>query len=151
MQVSVSTKVSVYTVYKIIISDLLMLDECRYSTLASSDRWSRSRLPHSLLHNKLWLIMSRCLYWQVSSILCCIVTILDEKSTVAAWMYSVNCHSKVLDSTYRNRNINEHSFFGRPYGRLWYPMSSGVCLSVTFCIVAKRHILAKNCLKEQIG
>jgi len=45
--------------------------------------------------------------------------------------------------------------FGRPYGRLWYPMSSGVyvvvCLSVTFCIVAKRHILAKNCLKEQIG
>jgi len=25
-----------------------------------------------------------------------------------------------------------------------------VCLSVTFCIVAKRHILAKNCLKEQI-
>ena len=24
-------------------------------------------------------------------------------------------------------------------------------LSVTFCIVAKRHILAKNCLKEQIG
>jgi len=28
---------------------------------------------------------------------------------------------------------------------------SSVCLSVTFCIVAKRHILAKNCLKEQIG
>jgi len=26
-----------------------------------------------------------------------------------------------------------------------------VCLSVTFCIVAKQHILAKNCLKEQIG
>ena len=27
-----------------------------------------------------------------------------------------------------------------------------VCLSsVTICIVAKRHILAKNCLKEQIG
>ena len=27
-----------------------------------------------------------------------------------------------------------------------------VCrLSVTFCIVAKRHILAKNCLKDQIG
>jgi len=44
--------------------------------------------------------------------------------------------------------------FGRPYERLWYPMSSVVvvvCLSVTFCIVARRHILAKNCLKEQIG
>ena len=27
-----------------------------------------------------------------------------------------------------------------------------VCrLSVTFCIVAKRYVLAKNCLKEQIG
>ena len=24
-----------------------------------------------------------------------------------------------------------------------------VCLSVAFCIVAKRHILAKNCLKDQ--
>jgi len=44
------------------------------------------------------------------------------------------------------------SLFGRPLGRLWYPMSSVVvCPSVTFCIVAKRHILAKNCLKEQIG
>ena len=26
-----------------------------------------------------------------------------------------------------------------------------VCLSVTFCIVAKRYVLAKNCLKEWIG
>ena len=26
-----------------------------------------------------------------------------------------------------------------------------VCLSVTFCIVAKRYVLAKNCLKERIG
>jgi len=26
-----------------------------------------------------------------------------------------------------------------------------VCLSVTFCIVAKRHVLAKKCLKEWIG
>jgi len=25
------------------------------------------------------------------------------------------------------------------------------CLSVTFCIEAKRYVLAKNCLKEQIG
>jgi len=48
--------------------------------------------------------------------------------------------------------------FGRPYYRssLWYTVSS-VCLSVvchlsvTFCIVAKRYILAKNCLKEWIG
>ena len=31
-------------------------------------------------------------------------------------------------------------------------VSNVVCrLSVTFCIVAKWHILAKNCLKEQIG
>jgi len=43
--------------------------------------------------------------------------------------------------------------FGRPYYRscLWYNVSS-VCLSsVTFCIVAKRYVLAKNCLKEWIG
>ena len=39
--------------------------------------------------------------------------------------------------------------FGRPYYRssLWYSMSS-VCPSVTFCIVAKRYVLAKKCLKE---
>ena len=39
--------------------------------------------------------------------------------------------------------------FGRPYYRscLWFTVSS-VCLSVTFCIVAKRYVLAKNCLKE---
>ena len=28
---------------------------------------------------------------------------------------------------------------------------SSVCLSVTFCIVVKRYVLAKNCLKERIG
>jgi len=27
---------------------------------------------------------------------------------------------------------------------------SSVCLSVTFCIVAKWYVLAKNCLKEQV-
>jgi len=48
-------------------------------------------------------------------------------------------------------------FFGRPYYRscLWYTVSSFclsvVCLSVTFCIVAKGYVLAKNCLKEWIG
>ena len=49
-------------------------------------------------------------------------------------------------------------FFGRPYFVKVEPMSQhvvwrlSVCLSsVTICIVAKRHILAKNCLKEQIG
>jgi len=43
--------------------------------------------------------------------------------------------------------------FGRPYYRssLWYSVSSVVCLSVTFCIVAKRYVLAKKCLKEWIG
>jgi len=47
--------------------------------------------------------------------------------------------------------------FGRPYYRssLWYSMSSvclsSVCLSVTFCIVAKWYILVKKCLKEWIG
>jgi len=52
--------------------------------------------------------------------------------------------------------------FGRPYYRscLSHTVSS-VCLSVcrlsvcrpsvTFCIVAKRYVLAKNCLKERIG
>ena len=48
-----------------------------------------------------------------------------------------------------------HLIFGRPYYRscLWYNVSSVVCrrLSVTFCIVAKRYVLAKNCLKERIG
>ena len=50
-------------------------------------------------------------------------------------------------------------FIGRPYYRscLWHDVSSvclsSVCLSssVTFCIVAKRYVLAENCLKEQIG
>jgi len=45
------------------------------------------------------------------------------------------------------------AIFGRPYYRssLWYSMSSvcpSVRLSVMFCIVAKRCVLAKNCLKE---
>jgi len=52
------------------------------------------------------------------------------------------------------------SVFGRPYYRssLWYSVSSvcpsvrlSVCLSVTFCIAAKRYVLVKNCLKEWIG
>jgi len=39
------------------------------------------------------------------------------------------------------------------WSRLWHSVSSVVCrLSVTFLrIVAKRYVLAKNCLKEQIG
>jgi len=43
--------------------------------------------------------------------------------------------------------------FGRPYyrSRLWHIVSSVCHLSVTFCIVAKWYVLAKNCLKEQIG
>jgi len=43
------------------------------------------------------------------------------------------------------------SIFGQPYyrSRLWHTV---VCLSVvTFCIVAKRYILAKKCLKERVG
>ena len=47
------------------------------------------------------------------------------------------------------------TIFGRPYyrSRLWYTVSSVCCRlsSVTFCIVAKRYVLAKNCLKERIG
>jgi len=52
---------------------------------------------------------------------------------------------------------HDFSIFGWPYYRscLWYTVSSvcrlSVCLSVTFCIVAKRYVLAKNCLKEWIG
>jgi len=39
----------------------------------------------------------------------------------------------------------------RILSRLWHSVSF-VCLSsVTFCIVAKRNVLAKNCLKEEIG
>ena len=39
---------------------------------------------------------------------------------------------------------------GRAYGTV---CRLSVCLSssVTFCIVAKRYVLAKNCLKERIG
>jgi len=44
--------------------------------------------------------------------------------------------------------------FGRPYCRscLWHDVSS-VCLSssVMFCIVSKRYVLVKNCLKKWIG
>jgi len=41
---------------------------------------------------------------------------------------------------------------GRTIGRAFGTMCrlSSVCLSVTFCIVAKRYVLAKNCLKERI-
>jgi len=39
---------------------------------------------------------------------------------------------------------------GRAFGTLCC-LSSFVCLSVTFCIVAKWYVLAKNCLKEWIG
>jgi len=47
------------------------------------------------------------------------------------------------------------SIFGRPYYRssLWYTLLF-VCRllsSVTFCIVTKWYVLAKNCLKEWIG
>jgi len=38
---------------------------------------------------------------------------------------------------------------GRAFGTLC--RLSVVCLSVTFCTVVKCYILAKNCLKEQIG
>ena len=42
--------------------------------------------------------------------------------------------------------------FGRPYitiGRAFGTLCRlSVCLSVTFCIVAKRYVLVKNCLKE---
>ena len=49
-------------------------------------------------------------------------------------------------------SFTQRPIFGRPYYRscLWYTVSS-VCLSVTFCIVAKRYVLDKNCLKERIG
>jgi len=40
------------------------------------------------------------------------------------------------------------AIFGRPYGRAF---GTACRLSVMFCIVVKRHILAKNRLKEQIG
>ena len=43
--------------------------------------------------------------------------------------------------------------FGRPYywSCLWHDVSSVCRLSVMFCIVAKRYVLAKKCLKEWIG
>jgi len=44
-------------------------------------------------------------------------------------------------------------FFGQPYYRLClrHTVSSVCRSSVTFCIVAKWYVLAKNCLKERIG
>ena len=38
---------------------------------------------------------------------------------------------------------------GRAFGTVY--RLAVVCLSVTFCIVAKRYVLAKKCLKEWIG
>ena len=37
---------------------------------------------------------------------------------------------------------------GRAFGTM---CRLSVCLSVTFCIVAKRYVLARKCLKERIG
>jgi len=55
-------------------------------------------------------------------------------------------------SSHSHKMINgQTTVFGRPYYRscLWYTVSSVVCLSsVTFCIVAKWYVLARNCLKE---
>jgi len=64
--------------------------------------------------------------------------------------------SKQCSSLCYSTNYNISYIFGRPYYRssLWYSVSSVVCLSsvchlsVTFCIVAKRYVLAKKCLKE---
>jgi len=75
-----------------------------------------------------------------------------------------DCKTKPVWSVYRlwlwcTEWPNVALVFGRPYYRscLWHDVSS-VCglsvvrrLSVTFCVVAKRHVLAKNCLKEWIG
>ena len=58
--------------------------------------------------------------------------------------------SRVLNFLFKIQAFSR--IFGRPYYRssLWYSVSS-VCLSVTFCTVAKPYVLAKNCLKERIG
>ena len=57
-------------------------------------------------------------------------------------------HKHTQNSTHMHWMLFIWVIHGRPYYRssLWHTMSS-----VTFCIVAKRYVLAKNCLKERIG
>jgi len=47
------------------------------------------------------------------------------------------------------RSLADHTI-GHTFGTLCHLSSVYLSLSVTFCIVAKRYILAKNCLKERI-
>ena len=77
----------------------------------------------------------------------------DQCSVLASLVYSV-CLAALSFILYSWLYV---LIFGRPYYRssLWYSMSSvclsSVCPSVTFCIVAKRCVLTKKCLKEWIG
>jgi len=82
--------------------------------------------------------------YQNCSVFCCV------------WqLYPIICKTK-MNSSY-GWMCSFRFLFGRPYYRscLWYTVSSvcclSVCLSVTFCIVAKWYVLAKNCLKEWIA
>jgi len=58
------------------------------------------------------------------------------------------CHQKLFLQLYLHQKLAKQFMviFGRPYYRscLWRDVSSVVCLSVTFCIVAKRYVLAKK-------
>jgi len=62
------------------------------------------------------------------------------------------CYQKLFLQLFLHQKLAKQFMFifGRPYYRscLWRDVSSVVCLSVTFCIVAKRYVLAKKCLKE---
>ena len=77
----------------------------------------------------------------------------------AVFCYIHRSEIRICATIYRYRHtksiLSILHFVGRPYYRssLWHDVSSVVCLSVclssvTFCIVAKRYVLAKNCLKE---
>jgi len=47
---------------------------------------------------------------------------------------------------------NRRPTIGRAFGTMCrLSVCLSVCLSVTFCIVVKQFVLAKNCLKERIG
>ena len=126
-----------------------------------SQKWSFLRCVHYLTCFRL--------VWQYKSVTFCYFSWFLARDSMLSALYAIArpsvcpsvCHTGGSVKTVKVRIMQFSPYsspiplvFGRPYGRLWYPMSSVVvvvCLSVTFCIVAKRHILAKNCLKEQIG
>jgi len=80
-------------------------------------------------------------HWRQSSLTKPSVLFLHELNFI--FWADVYANLELVDKFLADRTI------GRDFGTLC--RLSAVCLSVTFCIVAKWYVLAKNCLKEWIG